>query len=133
MACPRQRNSTPDVPPPLLPKARPLVVGETLAKRPGREKVVIIVIIKHDAVARRANVLFFPSSPQDRSIEWDYSSVSNVHCGRLWRFHRFVPPSLMSALISRFYGKGKAGSTELCRNGVYVRVPLKVPAPRGSR
>ena len=59
-----------------------------------------------------------------KPVEWTESWVSNVHCGRRWRFQRFVPPSLMSALISRFYGMGKRGSAILSRRSIYIKIPI---------
>lgn len=59
-----------------------------------------------------------------KPYEWTFSFVANVHCGRLWRFDRFIPPSLMSALISRFYGMGRRDSARMSRGSIYIRVFL---------
>ncbi|CAN0375014.1 unnamed protein product, partial [Ectocarpus sp. 8 AP-2014] len=77
------------------------------------------------AASREQEVEYFiPCLLPTRPIEWTASWVANVHCGRRWRFQRFVPPSLMSALISRFYGMGKRGSASLSRRSIYIKVPI---------
>lgn len=66
-----------------------------------------------------------PSScRQNQPVEWTESWVTRVHCGRRWCFQRFVPPCLMSALISRFYGMGKRGSACLSQRSIYIKVPI---------
>ncbi|CAM9481887.1 unnamed protein product [Ectocarpus sp. 4 AP-2014] len=80
---------------------------------------------KKSAPGREQEVEYFiPCLLPTRPIEWTASWVANVHCGRRWRFQRFVPPSLMSALISRFYGMGKRGSSSLSRRSIYIKVPI---------
>ncbi|CAB1096057.1 unnamed protein product [Ectocarpus sp. CCAP 1310/34] len=78
------------------------------------------------AASREQEVEYFiPCLLPTRPIEWTASWVANVHCGRRWHFQRFVPPSLMSALISRFYGMGKRGSASLSRRSIYIKVPIR--------
>ncbi|CAM9268570.1 unnamed protein product, partial [Ascophyllum nodosum] len=67
---------------------------------------------------------FIPCILPTAQPEWRFNWVTRVHCGRRWRFHRFVPPSLMSALICRFYEMAKPGSAWLSRGSILIKVPL---------
>ncbi|CAM9396487.1 unnamed protein product [Scytosiphon promiscuus] len=67
---------------------------------------------------------FIPCVLPNQPVEWTESWVTRVHCGRRWCFQRFVPPSLMSALISRFYGMGKKGTACLSQRSIYIKVPI---------
>ena len=82
--------------------------------------------------ASNAFLSFFRLTGQVKPVEWTESWVSNVHCGRRWRFQRFVPPSLMSALISRFYGMGKRGSAILTRRSIYIKIPIGGSGGKGT-
>eukprot|EP00752_Nemacystus_decipiens_P009048 g8079.t1 len=81
---------------------------------------------RRGSVARKEQEIeyFIPCILPLKPVEWTESWVSNVHCGRRWRFQRFVPRSLMSALISRFYGMGKRGSAILSRLSIYIKIPI---------
>ncbi|CAM9634370.1 unnamed protein product [Chrysoparadoxa australica] len=70
-----------------------------------------------------------PCLLKEEPIAWSFAMVHNVTSGIVWRFQRFVPPGLMSCLISRLYSLGFSHFIRL--STIYMRVSLAPDEDQG--